>query len=382
LNQPPLKPRLTDYAKTDAGNAELFTQLYGDRVRFDRRRRRWLLWGEHHWRTDTDGAIYRMAVEAVRQRYHAATALEDQDERQRQARFAIGSENRQRLEAMLSLAQSQIPISDAGEGWDADGWLLGVANGVIDLRSGNLMPGRPSQRITNFVPVNFDPEASCPRWLRFLDEIFGGDVALIDFIAKAVGHSLTGDISEQCVFICHGSGANGKSVFLSVLRGLAGAYVYNAPFATFELSNRNSIPNDLAALAGARLVTSSETNDGSRLNEARFKALSGGDPITARFLNAEFFTFVPEAKFWLAVNHRPRVEDLSHGFWRRVRLVPFTRTFDADQDKGLPAKLLRELPGILSWAVNGCLAWQREGLDAPPAVISKQPRSTALTPTR
>ncbi|MPZ49034.1 MAG: hypothetical protein GEU75_06965 [Dehalococcoidia bacterium] len=364
------EPRLTDFPRTDSGNAELFTQLYGDQVRFDRRRKRWLIWDEHHWSDDLDGTIHRLAKEAVRQRYFAATALDDLTERGLQARFAVSSENRQRLDAMLALAQSELPISDAGDAWDKDPWLLGVNNGVLDLRIGEVMDGLPSQRITNFTPIGFDPAAECPRWLQFLDEVFGSDRELIEFIRKAVGHSLTGDISEQCVFICHGAGSNGKSVFLAILRALAGGYACNAPFSAFELSNRTSIPNDLAALAGKRLVTSSETNDGTRLNEARFKALTGGDPVTARFLNAEFFTYIPELKLWLAVNHRPRVDDLSYGFWRRVRLIPFTRTFMADQDKSLTVKLTRELPGILAWALHGCLAWQQEGLAPPTAVRS------------
>ncbi|HXH21600.1 MAG TPA: phage/plasmid primase, P4 family [Dehalococcoidia bacterium] len=180
--------------------------------------------------------------------------------------------------------------------------------------------------------------------------MFEGDEELIDFIWKAVGYSLSGDTSEQCLFICHGSGANGKSVFLGTIRALAGDYAFNAPFSTFELQNRTTIPNDVAPLASKRLVTAAETNDGTRLNEARLKALTGGDPISARFLHREYFSFIPEAKYWLAVNYRPRVDDLSYGFWRRVRLVPFTCTFIGNQDKHLAAKLVRELPGILAWS--------------------------------
>lgn len=362
--------RTTDFAKTDSGNAELFTQLYGDRVRFNHRRGRWLLWGEHHWTEDPDGTVHRLAKEAVRQRYLAATALDNLEDRAAQAKFAVVSENRQRLEALLALARNQLPISDRGDAWDRNPWLLGVGNGVLDLRTGALIDGEPDQRITKVVDVRFDPQATCPRWLRFLDEVFNGDQETIDFIWRAIGYSLAGDTSEQCVFACYGTGSNGKSVLLSVIRKLAGAYAYNAPFSVFELQNRGNIPNDVAALAGARLVTSSETNEGTRLNEGRLKALTGNDPITARFLNREFFTFYAEAKYWLAVNHRPRVDDQSFGFWRRVRLIPFLRTFDADRDSGLESKLVRELPGILAWAVRGCLAWQDQGLGLPDTVAT------------
>jgi len=290
------------------------------------------------------------------------------EERQAQSKFAIASENRQRLEALLALARNELPISDSGGRWDADAYLLGVANGVLDLRTGSLLDGDPDQRITRFTDLHFDPLASCPRWLQFLEEVFRGDKEIIEFIWKAAGYSLTGDTSEQCVFTCHGTGANGKSVLLRVIRSLAGGYAYNAPFSLFELQNRATIPNDVAPIAGARLVTSSETNEGTRLNEARLKALTGNDPITARYLYGENFTFYPQAKFWLAVNHKPRVHDQSHGFWRRLRLIPFLRTFAADQDKSLDAKLQREIPGIMAWAVRGCLAWQREGLAVPTAV--------------
>jgi len=200
--------------------------------------------------------------------------------------------------------------------------------------------------------------------------VFDGDNELIGFIQRAIGYSLTGDISEQCLFLCHGSGANGKSVFLTILRSLAGRYGYNAPFSTFELRSRAGIPNDLAALAGRRLVTASEVTENARFNEARIKELTGGDRVTARFLRAEFFEFDPVLKLWLAVNHLPVVLDESHGFWRRVRLIPFTQQFSHDADPALDSTLAGELPGILAWAIRGVLAWQDQGLGSPAAVMA------------
>jgi len=360
--------RPTDFPRTDTGNAELFAHSYAGRLLHDHRRHHWLRWNEHRWEADDDGAVFRLATDAVRQRYLDAMLIPDLDERSAQAKFATVSENRQRLEAMLALARNQSALSDAGDRWDHDAYLLGVANGVVDLRDGSLLAGTPQQRITRFTNIKFDTGQTCPRWLQFLDEVFAADTELIAFIQKAIGYSLTGDTSEQCVFTCYGTGSNGKSVLLRVLRALAGRYAYNAGFSLFELQNRSAITNDVAPLAGARLVTSSETNEGTRLNEARLKALTGNDPITARYLYGENFTFYPEAKFWLAINHRPRVTDDSFGFWRRMRLIPFTRTFDADKDKNLEARLDRELPGILAWAIQGCLLWQREGLTPPAAV--------------
>jgi len=361
-----------EFRRTDAGNGELFANLYGDRVRYDHRRRRWLMWGGHHWTEDCDGEIRRLAKLAARHRYLTAAGVEDLNARAAVARFAIDSENRKRLDAVLVQAQTERPIADSGVAWNSDPLLLAVSNGIVDLRAGVLRPGEPTDKITLHVPVAFDPAAICHRWLRFLDEVFRGDAELIDFIQRAVGYSLTGITLEQCLFLCYGKGSNGKSVFLAVLRALAGEYAYNAPFSLFEMQGRGAIPNDVAALVSRRLVSSSETNEGARLNEARIKALTGCDPITARFLHGEFFTFDPVAKYWLAVNHKPKVADDSHGFWRRVRLIPFLRQFDEgkDADQGLTASLLEELPGIVAWAVRGALAWQERGIPAPAAVRS------------
>ena len=359
----------SDEPLTDAGNGEYFARMYGDRVRYDHRRRRWLMWDRHRWSDDADGEIRRLAKMAVRHRLLSATKIEDLTRRGHAAKFAIQSEHRQRLDALLAQAQTEPPVTDAGTRWDADPLLLGTENGVVDLRAGVRRDGRPVDRITLHTPVAFNADAACPRWLRFLDEVFGGDVELVDFIQRVVGYSLTGLTTEQCLFLCYGTGANGKSVFLRILRMLAGFYAFNAPFSLFEMHSRNAIPNDLAALVNRRLVTSSETNEGTRLNEARVKALTGCDPITARFMRAEFFTFEPVAKYWLAVNHKPSVGDDSYGFWRRVRLIPFTRRFSGSAaDQSLADTLELELPGILAWSVRGVLAWQERGLPAPAAV--------------
>lgn len=225
---------------TDAGNAELFARLHGDGVRFDHRRQRYLAWAGHWWADDPDGEVHRLAKATVRQRgLEALTTIEDIDQRAKAVKFAIGSESRQRLDALLALAKHEQPIADAGENWDADPWLLGVANGVVDLKTGRLRDGRPQDRITLHSDVAFDSEATCPRWERFLDEVFDGNAELIDFIQVAVGYSLTGDTREQCHFHANGPGSNGKDVFLTPLRRIAGSYAYNAPFSMFEKERRS-----------------------------------------------------------------------------------------------------------------------------------------------
>ena len=187
----------------------------------------------------------------------------------------------------------------------------------------------------------------------------------------ACGYSLTGSTKEQTLFICYGAGANGKSKFLAALRYILGDYAFDAPFSTFEAHIGSSVPNDLASLEGMRLVTSSETNDGTRLNEARLKSISGGDPITARYLHQEFFTFNPKLKLWLAVNYLPAIHDNSLGFWRRVRTIPFNRTFQGNNDdKDILNKLFAEGPGMLNWFIEGAMRWQKEGLTELPEQIT------------
>lgn len=365
-------PGYPEYNLTDAGNAEYFTALYGDKLRYDHRRSRWLEWCGHRWRQDSDGQVMRLALKAARDRYKNAVSIEDLNERESVAKWAIQSEQRSRLEATIAIAKSLIPIADSGENWDIDVWLFCVQNGVIDLRSGKLRDGQPTDQITMLAPVIFNEDAKAPRWLSFLNEIFNGDNELIEWLQRYLGYCLTGDTREQTVAIPYGNGANGKTRLLATLRHVLGDYAYDAPFSTFELTQRAAIPNDLAALVGKRLVTSSETNESTRLNEARVKALSGQDTITARFLHCEFFSFEPVAKFFLAVNHRPRVYDDSYGFWRRVRLIPFNREFKGESDdKMLGEKLNSESGGVLNWLLEGCLKWQQQGLEPTPDCVMK-----------
>ena len=368
-SSPPKEAKKGRPRRTDSGNAELIASISGDHLRFDHARKRWLVWREDWWAEDIDGYVTRLARNAARLRYQSALEISGKGEKKKESAWALQSESRYRLDAAVKLAQSVRPLADPGSEWDANPWLFGVANGVADLRTGNFRRGNPSDRITVHTDIQFDTSARCPRWNQFLVEVFEGNQELIDFVQRAVGYSLTGDTSEQCLFLCFGGGSNGKSTFLEVLRHMAGGYGHNMPFSALEIKARTSIPNDVAALAGRRLVTASETNESIRLNEERVKALTGSDAITARFLNKEFFTFHPVAKFWLAFNHKPRVADDSYGFWRRIRLIPFLHEFeDSARDKQLLGKLLAEAPGILVWAVQGCLAWQKEGLGLPVAV--------------
>jgi putative DNA primase/helicase len=358
-----------NFAQTDTGNAELFAAVWKNYLRYDHYRQRWLLLTRHWWSEDPSGYVPLAAKKAVRFRLGAATHIDDKKERKAEVSWARKSESRSKREAMLNLAQSECPLADDGKHWDSDPFVLGVGNGVVDLCKGKLREGKPSDRITLHSNIFFDPQAQCPRWIRFLEEIFDADQELVNYVHRAIGYSLTGDTREQCLFLCYGIGANGKSLLLEVLRHTLGSYAYNLPFSAFELNSRSAIPNDVAALDRRRFVTAIETNESIQLNEGRIKALTGCDPVTARFLYREFFTFIPMAKFWLAFNHKPRISDDSPGFWRRIRLIPFLQRFpEGIADKNLMEKLKAEAPGILAWAVRGALIWRAEGLGMPAAV--------------
>lgn len=355
---------------TESGDAEYFAASFGDQIRFDWRRHRWLIFIGHRWVPDADGELHRLAKQAIRDRQAAALSFTKDDERKARLRWATAGESRKRIENMIALARSVKPISDTGDSWDTDPWLLGVLNGVLDLRDGTVRPGRPDDRITMCIQAPFDPQASCDLWITKVQEIFDNRADLIDYVHRALGYSLTGITTEQCLFLNWGSGANGKGTLINTFGWLLGDYADDLPFSALELHQRASIPNDVAKLVGRRFVTSSESNDGVQLNEARIKALTGCDPITARFMRAEFFTFQPVAKFWLATNHKPAVRDDSYGFWRRMRLIPFTQQFEGvKDDKDLKEKLKAEAAGILRWAVDGCLKWQQHGLQAPATVV-------------
>lgn len=359
------------YPKTDTGNAKMFADGYHGRLRYDHEREAWFVWVSHWWSEDKVGEATELAKAAVRQRAADAQAIIRKTERDLELGWCKTSESRPRIEAMLALARSDPRIATGGAEWDPDPFLMAVENGVLDLRTGGLQPGKPGDMMTLHAPIEYDDLADAPRWEQFIDEIFCGDKELIEFIHKALGHSLTGSVREQFWFLCWGSGANGKSTMFKAVRHVVGSYAFNVPFQTFEQQSRTNIPSDVASLVGRRFVTALESSESSRLNEARIKLLTGADPVTARHLYGRWFEFVPVGKLWLATNHRPRVYDDSFAFWRRVCLIPFNARFEGDRaDKDIEEKLSAEAPGILRWLVEGCLKWQKDGMQPPPVVLS------------
>jgi putative DNA primase/helicase len=384
--EPP--PEREDVRQTDVGNARRLVELHGKDLRYVHVWKTWLLWDGTRWRPDDSGEAMRRAKETIDALF-CDTAAEIErigkemqcaaDEgakgalqtRLAQAKklqaWALRSEQVQRLEAMLKVAQSDLPISP--NKLDADKFLLNVQNGTLNLRTGELQPHRREDFLTKLAPVSYDPEACCPEWEKALARWMDDNKDLVTYLQRVIGYSLTGDVSEQSLWFFYGTGANGKSTFLGTVQAMLGDYAMQAVSELLMVKAHESHPAERADLFGKRFVATIETEDGKRLAEALVKQMTGGDRMRARALYQNFFEFTPTHKIFLGVNHKPVIGGTDHGIWRRIKLVPFMVTIsDEEKDKALPEKLKAELAGILAWAVRGCLDWRREGLAEPDEV--------------
>lgn len=328
-----------------------FTRKYGDTMRYDHHIGRWYQWNFSHWqRLDIPAALH-YAREIGRQLGSGKKAI-------CKASVAKGAE---------VFAQAAPEHRCTSEKWDSDPWLLGTPKGTLNLRTGKMHQPRPSDFITKLTGCN--PDSREPTlWLKFLKDATRGDQAMMTYLQRVAGYCLTGLTTEHALFFIYGPGGNGKSVFLNVLVHILGDYAMSAPMDTFTVSRFASHPTDLAMLKGARLVTASETEEGRAWAEARIKALTGGDPITARFMRQDFFTYKPQFKLLFAGNHQPKVNAVDPAMRRRFNMLPFTFKPDSP-DAILEEKLREESPRILGWALKGCMDWQAHGLGRPTSVI-------------
>ncbi len=367
-----IRPRrdllLDENQLTDMGNGSRLKLRHGQDIRYCYPWKTWVIWGGMRWKNDVTGHVHRLAKDTAKAMWAEAAALADDTQSKALARHALKSQSELRLKAMMSSAQCEVPIQP--EEFDRDPWLLNCANGTLDLRTGELRPHQREDFIMKLAPVEYDPEATCPTWLAFFERIMAGNERLIAYLHKMVGYGLTGSVKEQCLFFLYGLGANGKSTFLNLMRKMLGDYAKHTPAETFMFKRGDHIPADLADLKGARVVTAVEVEDGKRFAESLLKQATGGDRQKARFLYGNFFEYDPEYKIFLAANHKPQIKGTDPAIWRRIRLIPFIVAIpEHERDQDLTQKLEAELPGILAWAVKGCLLWQQEGLGPPEEVI-------------
>jgi putative DNA primase/helicase len=350
----------------------------------------WLPWTGTHWQRDDTGTVMQWAKATIRGMLDTLKDLMDDTARDELYKHIKSSLSTSRLEGMVKLAQDEPGIPVLPDALDQHHWLLNCANGTLDLKTGTLRPHTRGDLLTKCLALAYDPEAPCPTWERFLWHIMGGSVEqddpdesaavhqaryeaderarrLIGFLQRAVGYSLTGDTSEHCFFLLYGTGRNGKGTFIETVQAMLGPYGKTAEMSTFLARQTETVRNDLADLHGARFVSASEADKGRRLAESLVKRLTGGDRIKARFLFQEYFEFLPQMHVWLAVNDKPIIRGTDLAMWERIRLIPFEVFLKPEErDKHLGEKLRAELPGILTWAVKGCLEWQRyDGLKEP-----------------
>jgi len=356
---------------TDFGNAERFAAQHREKVRYCHSWGRWLVWSGEHWQVDEVGAIRQLAKETARSMYAEAAQTSDDDWRKRLARHARDCESAAKISSFLTLAQTEPGIAMRSGDFDKDPWLLTVINGTLDLRTGKLISHSRGHLITKLAPVNFSGTATCPLWLTFLDRVMGGSLELISYLQKLTGYTLTGDTREKNLPVLYGIGDNGKTIFTATIGQMLGDYAQETPVDSLMIKRGEAIPNDIARLKGARLVTASEGERGQRLAESLIKRLTGGDKISARFLHQEWFEFTPEFKIWLSTNHKPVIRGSDNAIWNRIHLIPFEVFIPKAEQiprTVLLERLRGEWPGILKWAVEGCILWQKEGLDKPEEV--------------
>ena len=352
-------PRVLPAAPTQAEVAEEFSQREGLGLRYAYETRTWYAYAaDEGWRADRSCSTLQARLLKV-MRDLQAEPLGTSDEQRKRARVMRSMERLGTVKSIADFASRCAPIEAELADFIEPAHLLGVRNGILDLQTKTLMPFDPAVLITRRVPWAYDPEATCPRWEAFLREVFGDDASVLEYIQRLVGYVLTGDTSLQQMWLCVGTGANGKSTFIRALQNLLGPdYAQQAPETVLlGKPSQGSATSELARLAGARLVALTETDQGQHLNETRVKSLVSGDPIAARELYQAIQEFEPTAKFFLATNHLPVVRGTDEGIWRRLVVIPFERTFDVNIDPGLAATLRAEMPGILTWAAQGAMLW-------------------------
>jgi putative DNA primase/helicase len=364
-------------AFSEEGLALAFADRHADELRYVAKWGRWLIYDGRVWKVDETRQVFSLARELCREAGNAA----DKDHTKQKIASA------KTRAAVVALVGEDPRLAATTEQWDTDPWLLNTPDGVVDLRNGQMLEHRRADYMTKMTAVA--PRGDCPRFKKFLLQIFDGDSAMVAYAQRVLGYALTGVTTEQALFFFWGSGRNGKGVLTNTLRGIWGDYHQTAAMDTFTVSKQERHPTDLAMLRGARLVTSTETEEGTRWAEAKIKAMTGGDPIPARFMRQDFFEYIPQFKLVISGNHRPQLRGVNIAIRQRMNLVPFTVTYYREddpwlaelqktdpkraaklrRDRHLEEKLKQEWPGILAFMIDGCLEWQRSGLKPPKKVV-------------
>lgn len=354
---------------TDSALSDVFVSQCKEKACFCPDYNKWMVWDKKRWCIDDRRAVTLLIENLNRQAFRDFLTVARPYEIQNAAKCLHSG----RINSIADLSKGKMIVQK--KELDADLWLFNCNNGVLNLRTGQLLPHDPSLKLSYISPVDYDPKAQCPKFLEFLDQIMMNRKGLVDFLQRAAGYSLTGNTREHCFFILNGNGRNGKSTFVDVLRYIMGDYAGSLHSQSLLAQKYDGIPNDLAALSGRRFVCASEINENKRLDEAKIKMMTGGEPVNARFLNQEWFSYTPQFKIWLSTNVLPEINERNEGIWSRIHCIPFDRFFSPEErDMDLKEKLIAEAPGILNWMLHGCLEWQSTGLKPPAEVLASTQR--------
>ncbi|HZX21284.1 MAG TPA: phage/plasmid primase, P4 family, partial [Clostridia bacterium] len=363
-----LENKVKKYAFDDTGNADRFVDKFQNRARYSYIDRGWYFYNGRKWEFDNLGHIKSLTENVIEGMRKEFAYCKDEDEEKAFSKHLRYTRNNRGKTNMIKESEHRLAILPSE--FDKDKDIFNCMNGVISLRDGSIAEHNYEQYLSKISYVEYTNTIDTPMWDEFLRQIFNNDTELINYIQRAVGYSMSGSTKEQCVFFCYGNGRNGKSTFLNIISAIMGDYAVNIQPETIMVQNRQGgASSDIARLKGARFVTTVEPNQGARLNEGLLKQLTGGDTVTARHLYGREFEFEAEFKLWMSTNHKPIIRGRDLGIWRRMHLIPFTVEIpDVQVDKNLKYKLKKELTGILNWAVDGCIRWQKEGLGMPEAV--------------
>ena len=361
---------LPSFNESDAGNAEMLAHLYGDKIRYNHTTGIWLIWNGQYWKPDDRKELNEFVKKSARVRAKDSLSIIDTSIKKVSVNYAIRSEDQYKVSSCINSAKSIPTLATTNEQWDDDPIVIQFENGTFVLSTMELKNGEPKWMISKSTGYDYDFTADCPIWKKSILEIMDSKPEMVLFIQRALGYSLFGETVEQCFFLMWGSGSNGKSKFQDLMNLLFGDYARATQFQIFERKHNRSNSNDVARLAGVRFVYANESGEAKRFDEERIKSLVHGDRQTARFLNKEFFEFVPRFKLWLSVNTLPKVSDFSDGFWRSVMLIPFNASFKGESDdKYILDKWKNELQGIMNWILKGAESWMAQGLNPPEEVL-------------
>lgn len=358
--------RAPQYSDKDLAD-EVYKE-HGHRIRYIPSSKRWLVWDGTRWAMDAIAqaedligrTLCRIAVRLLR---NGGTVAEI---KQAATRADVMASSWKR-DAVLKQVKTDPRITATVEQFDTDPWLLNTPTCVVDLRTGEKLPHDSAALLTRQTFRGPDDKMPMPIFEAFLHDVTEGRPEVASYLQRIMGYTLTGLTREQVLFFVWGPGGNGKSVFLSTLAELLGDYATHAPLDTFTSSTGDKHPTDLADLKGARFVAASETQAGKRWDEARIKALTGGDLVKARFMRGDFFSYRPQFKLIFVGNHKPEIRDVDAAMRRRILLIPFTAVPKV-VDPQLTERLRAEFPAILAWCIRGCAMWQKEGLATPTLV--------------